>query len=414
MDPLDPPPFPSAPADPAPGPAEVVLHYGEIGLKGGNRPPFVRRLADRVRQALAHARVPARVRVEGARLVARPLDARDADAALRACLCVPGVANAGLARPSAPTLEALAAAAVGVLAEAPPGSFKIEARRSDKGLPFTSVDAARFVGAACARASGRPVRLYDPEVVVRLEVGRHQGYVSAATHAGPGGLPVGSTSRLLAFLSGGLDSPVAAWAMVRRGARLTAVHFHNRTLQGSAVREKVEDLCRILAWAAGEVRLLVVPFEACQRAIVAAVPEAWRMLVYRRAMFRIAARLARAQRALGYVTGDSLGQVASQTAENLQTIWAAADRPVYAPLIGSDKREITARARQIGTYEVSIRPHEDCCSFLVARHPALRSTPAQLEALEAPLDWPALMEEAAGGAEAQALVPDGPPPGTPR
>lgn len=399
-------------APPPVGPL-VVLHYGEIGLKGANRQPFVRRLADRLRQALALAQLEGRVRIEGSRLVVRPDHEMQAEAALRTCLRVPGVANAGLALPCEPTLQALEQRAVAVLKTAPPGSFKIESRRSDKGLPFTSLEASRHVGGACALASGRRVDVHAPDVVVRLEIGSERAYVSAATHQGPGGLPVGSTSRLLAFLSGGLDSPVAAWMMLRRGARITAVHFHNRTLQGRAVLEKIEDLCRVLAWAGGEIPLLIVPFEACQRAIVGAVPEAYRMLVYRRAMFRIAAGLSRGGRALGYVTGDSLGQVASQTAENLRTIQAVADLPVYAPLIGSDKREITALARHIGTYDVSIRPHEDCCSFLVARRPALRSAPEPLAALEAVLDWESLVGEALSGVERLRVAPDGVPPWPP-
>ena len=181
---------------------------------------------------------------------------------------------------------------------------------------------------------------------------------------------MGSTSRLLSFLSGGIDSAVATWLMMRRGARVTAVHFHNRTHEGTAVLEKLEDVCGVLAWSAGRVPMLVVPFEACQRAIVGLVPAEYRMIVYRRAMFRIADELARTERALGFVTGDSLGQVASQTAENLRTIHDAATLPVYAPLIGTDKTEIVALARRIGTFDISIRPHADCCSFLIARHPA--------------------------------------------
>jgi thiamine biosynthesis protein ThiI len=217
---------------------------------------------------------------------------------------------------------------------------------------------------------------------------------------------VGSTRRLLSFLSGGLDSAVATWQMLRRGAKVTCVHFHNRTHEGSAVLEKLEDLCRTLAWAGGEVPLLVVPFEASQRAIVAAVPAPLRMIVYRRAMFRIAKRLAAPEDALGYVTGDSLGQVASQTAENLVSIRAVADLPVYSPLIGSDKVEIVALARRIGTYDISIRPHADCCQFLVPAHPATKSTPEELDRLEATLPWDDLVAAAADGAVRTAHRPD--------
>jgi thiamine biosynthesis protein ThiI len=181
---------------------------------------------------------------------------------------------------------------------------------------------------------------------------------------------------------------------MRRGSHVTAVHFWNRTLQGGAVLEKLHDLCRVLAATQGSVPLLVVPFESLQRAIVAAVPGEVRMVVYRRAMLRLGARLAARERALGFVTGDSLGQVASQTAENLRTIHAAATLPIHAPLCGDDKVEVVALARRLGTFEISVRPHEDCCSFLVAEHPATRTRPAEIEALERGIDWDPLLDEA--------------------
>ena len=190
---------------------------------------------------------------------------------------------------------------------------------------------------------------------------------------------------------------------MRRGARVVAVHFWNRTLQGNAVLEKIEDLCRVLALAQGDVPLIVVPFEAAQRAIVAHVPDAVRMVVYRRTMLRIASRLALGEKALGFVTGDSLGQVASQTAANLRSIHAVADLPLYSPLIGDDKMEVVALARRIGTFDISIRPHEDCCSFLVSAHPVTRSTPSQLEALEAGIDWEPIVAEALAGSRREVI-----------
>jgi thiamine biosynthesis protein ThiI len=384
----------------------VVVHYGEIGLKGGNRPPFVRRLADRLRQALASAEVEGTVGVAPGRLWIRPAEPAQGPRALRATIRVPGVANAALARRSAPDLESLKAAALRALSEAPPGTFKVETKRSDKAYPLTSIQVSQALGAHLAATSGRRADIPNPDVTVRVEVGRGEAYVSAGTVDGPGGLPVGSSSRLLAFLSGGLDSPVAAWLMLRRGARVTGVHFHNRSVEGPAVLEKLEDLGRTLAWAAGAFPLVVVPFEGCQRAIVAGVPEGLRMIVYRRAMLRIGAHLARAERALGFVTGDSLGQVASQTTENLRTILAAASLPVYTPLIGSDKREIVAWARRIGTYDVSIRPHADCCSWLIGSRPAVKSSVKQIEALEAQTGLEAVVAEAAEGATKTELRPD--------
>jgi thiamine biosynthesis protein ThiI len=384
----------------------VVARYAEIGLKGGNRRPFERRLADRLREALKNARLPARVLPMQGRFVAVVEDPVLVERALTVLARVPGVANVAPVRRVAAEVGAIEEAAVLALAEAPPGSFKLEARRSDKAFPLDSIGICRRVGAVCEQQSGRTVDVHAPAVTVRIEVLRGSALVSGALRHGPGGLPVGSSGTLLAFMSGGLDSPVAAWSMLRRGARVTAVHFWNRTHQGPAVREKCEDLARILARAAGSLPLVVVPFEACQRAIVAAVPPRLRMIVYRRAMFRIGAALAGPEKALGFVTGDSLGQVASQTAENLLAIQAAAVLPVYAPLIGSDKVEIVERARAIGTYDVSIRPHADCCSFLIAPHPETRCRLDVVEDLERAVPWPELVAEAAAGAERTVLLPE--------
>lgn len=372
----------------------ILLHWAEIGLKGGNRPQFVRRLADRVRQGLGSAGVAASVSAKRSRMLVRVSDPAQRERALRVLARIPGVANLAPVRTVETSLEAIKDAAVEVLQAAPAGSFKVESRRADKSFPLTSIELSQAVGGRCAAITKRAVDVHHPDVTVKVELTKDHTYVSAGTIRGPGGLPVGSTTRLLSFLSGGLDSPVATWMMIRRGARVTGVHFHNRSLQGQAVLEKIEDLAATLAWSAGQVPLLVVPFESCQRAIVGIVPAEYRMIVYRRAMFRIASVLARREHALGYVTGDSLGQVASQTAENLRTIHAAADLPVYAPLIGSDKSEIIARAREIGTYETSIRPHDDCCSFLIAKHPAVKSKVSEVEELEAGVPWDALIEEA--------------------
>jgi tRNA uracil 4-sulfurtransferase len=384
--------------------AGVIVHYGELALKGGNRRSFERRLADRLREALEHAAIDAKVVSLGQRFLAVPSDAGLATRALTVLTRVPGVAHVATARLVAPDVDAMGAAALDALAAEPPGSFKLEARRANKEFPLNSIEVCRAVGAVAA-TSGRRVDVHAPDVTVRLEVLHGGAVVSAGRVPGPGGLPVGSSGKLLAFLSGGLDSPVAAWQMLRRGARLTAVHFWNRSLGAAAVREKIEDLCRVLAWSAGELPLVVVPFEACQRAIVAVVPAPARMLVYRRAMLRIGAALAADEKALGIVTGDSLGQVASQTAENLRAVLAAATLPVYQPLIGSDKAEIVALARRIGTYDVSIRPHDDCCSFLNSPHPETKSSPAQLDRLEQGLDWPALVAEALSGATRQGIRP---------
>jgi thiamine biosynthesis protein ThiI len=376
----------------------VVVHYAEIGTKGKNRVLFERRLMAHLGMALRDVGIGVNVRRVSGRLTIDLPEGADAEVALARLVKVPGVSHVAIGVSVPADVEALSDAAVAFLKAAPPGTFKIDTRRGDKTFPLDSIALNRAIGSACVEATGRGVDVHHPVVTVRVEVPGKTCYVIGHARPGPGGLPPGTTGHLLALLSGGIDSPVAAWKMMRRGARVTAVHFWNKTLEGNAVLEKLEDLCRVLALAQGEVPLVVVPFEAMQRAIVAHVPAALRMVIYRRAMLRIASRVARSERAIGYVTGDSLGQVASQTAENLRSIHAAADLPVYSPLIGDDKMEVVALARRIGTFEVSIRPHEDCCSFMVAEHPATRTSARQIEAAEEGIAWGDLVEEALAGA----------------
>jgi thiamine biosynthesis protein ThiI len=200
-------------------------------------------------------------------------------------------------------------------------------------------------------------------------------------------------------VSGGIDSPVATWLLMRRGVQCFLLHFHNRTVGGEGALGKIEDLGRVLSRTQGRLTGLIVPFEALQRAIIAGVPAEWRMIVYRRLMLRIAEALAPRFGAQGFVTGDSISQVASQTLENLAVIHEAAERPIYTPLAGSDKTEIVDLARRIGTFEISTRPHDDCCSFLVAPHPVTRAKLEDVLELERGCDLAPLVEEAAEAVE---------------
>ncbi len=384
----------------------LLVHYAEIGLKRGHRVSFERRLRDRLNEGLKSAGIDVGASYVGRRYLIRIPSPDLFPRALEVVRRIPGVANVQPAYAVPSDLDAIRDAASRALLEAPPGSFKVETRRSWKNFPLNSIEISRAVAPACLEATQREVDVHHPDVTVRVEVMKEATYVSAGRLQGAGGLPVGSTSRLLSFLSGGIDSAVSTWMMVRRGARVTAVHFHNRTHEGNAVLDKLEDTCGVLAWSSGRMPLLVVPFEACQRALVATVPAEYRMILYRRAMFRIAAGLAVQEKALGYVTGDSLGQVASQTAENLRTIHAVADLPVYTPLAGSDKVEIVDRARRIGTFDISIRPHADCCSFLIAPHPAVKSTVEEAERYEEGVDWASLVAEAVQGTERIVYAPD--------
>lgn len=372
----------------------AVLHYGEIGTKSGNRRAFEDRLAQNVARVLAPL-APLDVRRESGRLVF-PLDTIEEgrrDEALRLVALQPGVAWIAAAVRTAPTVEALAETAV-ALAQRGGGTFRIRARRTDKSLPFDSMEIQRVVGAAVQRATGRGVDLDDPAQTYAVEVDRHAGYVFDARIEGPDGLPVGSAGRVVALLSGGIDSPVAAWRMMVRGCEVVALHLWNRSFSGEGVREKVLDLGRALARHQGKLRLVLVPFDEIQRAIVAASPADLRMLLYRRAMLRVAAHVRQASHAQGIVVGDSVSQVASQTLSNLAAVYDGAPPPVLAPLHGAVKRDTIATAQRIGTYDISVRPGQDCCGLMVARHPRTSSTVEEVRAVEAGYDLAALVTAA--------------------
>jgi thiamine biosynthesis protein ThiI len=378
----------------------LVVHYAEIALKSGNRPWFEGRLAEDLRLRLK-AIPGARVRRERGRMVVSLGEGAPEDAASRAADLVsrvPGVAWFAVARAVERTLEAVEPAVV-ALARAGSGSFAVDTRRADKTFPLDSMEVNRRVGAAVVGATGRKVDLTTPDQVYGIEIARERAFVFDARRRGPGGLPVGSSGRVVALLSGGIDSPVAAWRMMVRGCRVLGVHFLNDALDTAGVREKLDLLGEALARWQGRFVLRIVPFGALQRAIVAAVPADHRMLVYRRTMLRLADRVRAETGAKALVTGDSVGQVASQTLDNLRCVYAAVPGPVLPPLCGEDKEATVARARLVGTYEPSILPHEDCCSFLVAPHPETRARLPEVEAMEASVAWGTLLEDALASAE---------------
>lgn len=364
----------------------ILIRYGEIGVKGGNRNVFERQLADNCRRAVAGTGAGGVVRKPGRVEVSVP-DGVEVAPICERLVCVPGIVWLSVAEPVERTLDAITARVVAAaLDEGAPdtASFAIHTRRSDKRFEPDSVGVNRHVGQAVVQATGRPVDLSHPETTFTVEIDEHEAFVATARLPGPGGLPVGVSGKLVALLSGGLDSPVAAHRMQRRGARVIAVHFRNETLAGGrAVESKIRDLCRVLARAQQGIKLWMVPFGDLQRQIIAHVPDRYRMLIYRRVMLRIADRIRFRERAGGLVCGDSLGQVASQTLPNLRVLYEVAQPPVLAPLIGHDKVEIVAEARRIGTYDISIRPHEDCCSYLVPAHPETRAKPDAIAELEA-------------------------------
>jgi thiamine biosynthesis protein ThiI len=376
----------------------VVVHYHEISLKRGNRPLFLRRLARNLAAATADLgptavrQLPGRIMLE---LEGHPCPEAVRDRARRVC----GVASVALAYRVPSTLEAMKGVIERLLEGRRFATFRITARRAFKTYPMTSVELNRALGAfVLDRTPGVRVDLDDPALNIHVEVLPAETFVSLDREPGPGGLPVGASGTVAALLSGGIDSPVAAWRMMKRGCRVLFVHFHSVPYLPATSQDKARALVERLTEWQYESRLYLVPFGEIQREVVLSVPPPARVVIYRRLMVRIAETLARRHGAQALVTGESLGQVASQTLENIARIDEAAAVPVFRPLIGMDKLEITDEARRLGTFEISIEPDADCCTLFVPRHPATRMSEAEVRAAEDRLDLDRLVAAGADGA----------------
>ena len=349
----------------------LVQLFHELALKGKNRPFFLKRAKAHVRRALKGLGVALEGEWPMALLFRLPEEAwPEAKARLQDTL---GVERFARVHRTPPDLEALKAALEKALEGQAFGSFRITAKRSDKAFPLTSPEIERALGAFVKGKTGAPVRLKgaEREFVVRVLPGA--ALLEVERHPGPGGLPPGVSGRVVALLSGGIDSPVAAYRLMRRGAEVVLVHFHPFPLLSGASREKAKALAERLARFQHRLRLHLVPFSEVQRHIIVEAPTAYRVVLYRRYMLRIAEAIAREEGALALCTGDSLGQVASQTLENLHAVNQAATLPVFRPLIGWDKEEIVAEAQRIGTYATSILPDEECCTLFAPKHPVTRA-----------------------------------------
>ena len=381
----------------------ILCRYGELFLKSGNRHRFERVLADNIRAMVSDLPEAEVTTTHGRTLVrVRPADVEDAAARLERVF---GLVSFSVARrvSADAELEAIGEAAVGeakaAVARDRPASFKIESRRSDKRFPLQSLEISKRVGARVQAETGLPVDVHTPALTVGIEVATGHAFVYAGTRASPGGLPVGASGRALLLLSGGIDSPVAGWLAAKRGLALDAVYFHSPPYVGEKSRDKVLTLARKMArWQALR-SVTVVPFTDIQKRLRDSGPAELAVVLYRRMMMRIADALADRLEASALVTGENLGQVASQTIENLTTIEDAARRVVLRPLVTYDKVETTALAQRIGTYETSILPFDDCCSLFVPPHPATRARVEDAAKAEAKLDLAAEVVAAVAGSE---------------
>jgi len=376
----------------------IVVHYHELWLKGGNRRFFLGKLFTALRHSLQCIPVQ-RIEQPGDRFLVRLGDGASLEEAVGRIQRVLGVAYYAVARPVERDIESLCRSAWDEVEPLNFRTFAVRARRSDKSFPHSSMEIDRTVGHFLQdqlRRHGRSaeVRLKDPDVTCYVEVTPGPLLVYAKKLPGAGGLPANTAGRIACLLSGGYDSAVAAYQMMKRGAHLSFIHFYGTGARpGESSLHVASGLAKQLVRYQFQAKLYRVPFEAIQREIVRYAPEDCRVLLYRRMMLRIAEVLACRDRALALITGDSLGQVASQTLRNLVAVDAVATLPVFRPLIGTDKLDILATAKSIGTYDISSEPFHDCCPVFLPRSPALYASPQQLDDAESQLDLPALITQ---------------------
>jgi thiamine biosynthesis protein ThiI len=376
----------------------IIIHYQEIALKGKNRPWFVAKLVKNIRSATSDLDiVELRVLMGRIELVLGP--GTTFEQARERVSLVFGIGNFSRAGRAPLDMDAIAAEILNDLGPENPASFRVSARRADKRFPLSSPQIEREVGGRIKEARSWVVNLGDPAFTINVEALTREAFYSFGKVRGAGGLPVGASGRVACLLSGGIDSPVAAWRMMRRGCRVIFIHFHSYPILSRASQEKARELARLLTRFQFHSRLFVVPFGEIQQRVVLAVPGPLRVVVYRRLMMRIAERIARLHRAQGLVTGDVVGQVASQTLENMATIGSVVSMPVLRPLVGMDKEEITAEAQRLGTYPISIIPDQDCCTLFTPRHPATRAKPHEVERAEAELAIDEMVAQAVAAAE---------------
>ncbi len=362
----------------------ILIHYDEIGLKGKNRPLFIERLSKRIERA-ASLFCEAKVRKRTGRLILETSGLQNPGALIDALGKVFGVAYFARARRVPLDIEAAAKVALEMIAPLKTGSFRVRTRKSFPATPVSTREWDRTIGAAIQAARHLPVDLDRPGLTVHVEVIPKEAWVYAEKIPGPGGLPTGSLGRVAALLSGGIDSPLAAWRVMKRGCEVVFIHFHGAPYLSRASADKAKDLAGVLNGYQLGSRLYMVPFGNLQKEIVLATQPEYRVVLYRRFMARIGERIAGLENARALVTGESLGQVASQTLQNLAAIEDAVQTPILRPLIGMDKDEIIAGAKALGTFEISIEPDQDCCSLFVPKHPAIRSHAGHLRGLESRL-----------------------------
>lgn len=375
----------------------ILLKYGEISLKGLNRPMFEKQLLANAAKALAPLGKFS-IRKSQSTVYVEPLgDDIDMQAATERLSKVFGIVNICPAAKCQKTIEDIERTTLECLSQIDLNgkTFKVEAKREDKQFPMNSPQLCRHMGAVILKnTEGLSVDVHNPDILVQIEI-RKEAFIFTQKVSGAGGMPVGTAGRAALLLSGGIDSPVAGWMISKRGVVLDAVHFHSHPYTSDRAKEKVIELAKIMTQYTGPIRLHIVPFTDIQLDIIDKCPKNYLTIIMRRLMMRIAEKIARESGAMALITGESIGQVASQTMESLVVTDNAVDMPVFRPCIGMDKEEIVTISKKIDTYETSILPYEDCCTIFVPKHPKTKPSISEIQEAEKLLTDPEGMMEKA-------------------
>lgn len=362
----------------------ILLKYGEISLKGLNRPMFEKQLLANVAKALAPLGKFS-IRKSQSTVYVEPLgDDIDMQVATERLSKVFGIVNICPAAKCQKTIEDIERTTLECLSQIDLNgkTFKVEAKREDKQFPMNSPQLCRHMGAVILKnTEGLSVDVHNPDILVQIEI-RKEAFIFTQKVSGAGGMPVGTAGRAALLLSGGIDSPVAGWMISKRGVVLDAVHFHSHPYTSDRAKEKVIELAKIMTQYTGPIRLHIVPFTDIQLDIIDKCPKNYLTIIMRRLMMRIAEKIARESGAMALITGESIGQVASQTMESLVVTDNAVDMPVFRPCIGMDKEEIVTISKKIDTYETSILPYEDCCTIFVPKHPKTKPSISEIQEAE--------------------------------